>query len=196
MYTPPHPHVWSLPGHSYCHTSNYFDVMAGWTTQHQVSNTQDKLWMDQYLDHGCEWSVTSFNSFPSFSAKLSSSESSLQYQWTPVYMYMYSMPINAHTQHTHDTVVCRLAPSIHLWEIFWITTEQVYSFYKTREILYPVSMKNRIVNTWQCVALVTVHYNMLTLITQSAHTDHTLFFGSFMGKCFTGKTLSTDTVCA
>ena len=60
--------------------------MAGWThTQHQVSNTHDKLWMDQYLDHGCGWSVTSFDSSPSFSGRVSSSESSLQYQRTPVY---------------------------------------------------------------------------------------------------------------
>ena len=43
--------------------------------------------------------------------------------------------------------------------------------------------------------MINVHYNMLTLITQPAHTDHTLLFDSFMGKCFTGKTLSTDTVC-
>ena len=40
-------------------------------------------------------------------------------------------------------------------------------------------------NTWQCVAMVNVHYNMLTLITQPA---------SFMGKHHTGRNLSTDTV--
>ena len=83
-------------------------TLMWWLGEHTHStrwgNTHDKLWMDQYLDHGCGWSVTSFNSSSSFSARLSSSESSLQYQWTPVYMYMYSMPINAHTHartHAH-----------------------------------------------------------------------------------------------
>ena len=111
-------------------------TLMWWLGEHTApgeQNTQDKLCMDQYLNHGCEWSATSFDSSPSLSTRLSSivrvvySTSEHLYTCTcNVYTYMYIMSIDAHTvthTNTHTQINTINSPLRNFFDNNWTTLQ-------------------------------------------------------------------------